>query len=109
MPSTDEKHRTLSLILLGVTMRAYILTMMAIGLALLQSTTALGKTDYAAGENVWQKRALDRSVLTGALVGASDYLARNTLPDGQFDFIKDPLGTCCRKKKERYSLIRHLG
>lgn len=51
---------------------------------------------------------LTRDTLMGPLQDAADYLARNQLDDGQFIYIKDPLGRCC-KKRDKYSMIRHLG
>lgn len=65
--------------------------------------------DFSAGDNPWQARALTRDDLLPALDGAAAYLVRSMRPDGQFIYNNDPLGRCCSKKPDRYSLIRHLG
>lgn len=64
---------------------------------------------YAAGENPWLGKELTRAELMPSVEAASSYFLRNQLGDGQFVFLKDPLGRCCRDKPEKYSLIRHLG
>lgn len=65
--------------------------------------------DYASGANPWLAKELTHEALLPSVHAAADFLARNQLADGQFDYIKDPLGKCCVKKKEKYSLVRHLG
>jgi len=65
--------------------------------------------DYSLGDNPWLGRPLGRDDLTVAIAHAASYLERNQLPDGQFVYLKDPLGRCCTGRPDRYSLIRHLG
>jgi hypothetical protein len=64
---------------------------------------------YERGDNPWLAKQLTKAELLPAMTSASDYLVRNQLADGQFIYIKDPLGKCCRDKADKYSLIRHLG
>jgi hypothetical protein len=68
-----------------------------------------GAGPSTAGDNPWLSRDLSRAELLPALRRGADYLARNLLPSGQFVYLQDPLGRCCRVKGDRYSLIRHLG
>lgn len=60
-------------------------------------------------DNPWLDREMTREELQPVMEQAADYLLRIQLVDGQFVYIQDPLGKCCRSKAEKYSLIRHLG
>ena len=64
---------------------------------------------YGSGNNVWLDRGLDKFTLRKATANAAGYLVKNQLSDGQFVYMNDPLGMFSSKKKNSYSLIRHLG
>jgi hypothetical protein len=64
---------------------------------------------WAEGHNPWLGRELSRDALLPPLESGAYYLLRNQLEDGSFVYIKDPLGKNAKRKKDAYSLIRHLG
>jgi hypothetical protein len=61
------------------------------------------------GPNPWIARELTAEDLTPSLEAAARFLVRRQLPTGEFHYIVDPLGTCCRPNGDAYSMIRHLG
>lgn len=64
---------------------------------------------WAEGHNPWLERELSREALLPSVESGAYYLLRNQLEDGSFVYIKDPLGKNAKRKKDAYSLIRHLG
>ncbi len=77
--------------------------------ALAASAKSPAKVDFGKGPNPWQSLELTREELLPALSASAEYLMRNQLADGRFLYINDPLGRCCLKKADKYSMIRHLG
>jgi hypothetical protein len=90
-------------------MRILTHALLAAALSAPVALSAAQAADYSQGENPWLGKTLTREALLDPVRRAADFFVRNTLEDGSFDYIKDPLGKCCRKKPEKYSLIRHLG
>jgi hypothetical protein len=74
----------------------------------LGSQLGLAKPEYKVGKNPWLKSSFKKQDVLPSIKAGADYLIRNQLPDGQFVYIKDPLGKN-PKPSDRYSLIRHLG
>lgn len=89
----------------------FVIDKLRICAALLGAAAALfGQAAYGdTVDNPWLNREMTREDLLAPMEQAADYLLRHQLADGQFVYLKDPLGKCCRSKPEAYSLIRHLG
>lgn len=86
-------------------MRPTLLSVLSLLLVAFLAHPALAETI----DNPWLDRELSAAELMPSVEQGADYLLRNQLAGGQFVYINDPLGKCCTKKGDKYSVIRHLG